>query len=60
MTLELPSHLPVTDRIRLTALAERNLADHGDGFLGLVLSGSAGCSTAPAATWLRPYDVRRP
>ena len=42
MTLELPSHLPVTDRTRLTALAERNLADHGDGFLGLVLSGSAG------------------
>ena len=42
MTLAFPDHLPATDRARVTALAERNLADHGDGFLGLVLSGSAG------------------
>lgn len=42
LTLELPSHLPAADRTRLTALAGRNLARHGDGFLGLVLSGSAG------------------
>ena len=42
LTLEFPSHLPSADRSRLTALAERNLADHGDGFVGLVLSGSAG------------------
>ena len=42
LTLEFPDHLPVTDRALLTTLAERNLADHGDGFLGLVLSGSAG------------------
>ena len=42
LTLELPDHLPRTDRDLITALAERNLAAHGDGFLGLVLSGSAG------------------
>ena len=42
VTLEFPSHLPDPDRDLLNALAERNLADHGDGFLGLVLSGSAG------------------
>ena len=46
ITLDFPSHLPDTDRTRLTALAERNLADHGDGFLGLVLSGSAGRAMA--------------
>lgn len=42
LTLELPSHLPDADHTRLRELADRNLADHGDGFLGLVLSGSAG------------------
>ena len=42
LTLAFPDHLPVADRQRITALAERNLADHGDGLLGLVLSGSAG------------------
>ncbi|PKH41253.1 hypothetical protein CXG46_09160 [Nocardioides alpinus] len=42
MTLEFPSHLPTIDRTRIATLAERNLADHGDGLLGLVLSGSAG------------------
>ena len=38
LTLDLPGHLPDVDRARIAALAERNLADHGDGFLGLVLS----------------------
>lgn len=42
LTLEFPDHLPAADRALLTDLAQRNLADHGDGFLGLVLSGSAG------------------
>ena len=42
LTLELPDHLPAADGARIAALAARNLADHDDGFLGLVLSGSAG------------------
>lgn len=42
MTLDLPDHLPAADRALLITLAQRNLSDHGDGFLGLVLSGSAG------------------
>ncbi|MBD3926060.1 nucleotidyltransferase domain-containing protein [Nocardioides cavernae] len=42
LTLDLPEHLAATDRALIAALAERNLADHGDGLLGLVLSGSAG------------------
>lgn len=57
MTLEFPSHLPATDRTRLTALAERNLADHGDGFLGLVLSGSAGRGMATARSDLDVFVV---
>lgn len=52
--LDLPSHLPDTDRALIAALAERNLADHGDGFQGLALSGSAGRGMA---THLSDLDV---
>lgn len=46
LTLDLPEHLAPADRALIAALAERNLADHGDGLLGLVLSGSAGRGVA--------------
>ncbi len=46
MKLTFPPHLPESDRAMLVAMAERNLADHGDGFLGLVLTGSAGRAMA--------------
>ena len=42
LTLDFPGHLPAADRALLATVAERNLADHGDDFLGMVLSGSAG------------------
>lgn len=42
LTLDLPEHLPPAHRAIVAALAERNLAEHGHGLLGLVLSGSAG------------------
>ncbi|MCY4726309.1 nucleotidyltransferase domain-containing protein [Nocardioides sp. STR2] len=40
--LDLPDWLTSDQRARLVRLAERNVADHGDDLLGLVLSGSAG------------------
>jgi hypothetical protein len=40
--LDLPAHVSAAHARTLQALAARNQADHGDGFLGLVLSGSAG------------------
>ncbi|RYC07183.1 nucleotidyltransferase domain-containing protein [Nocardioides zhouii] len=45
--LVLPAWLTPAQRAALVALADRNLADHGDDLLGLVLSGSAGrnCAT---------------
>ncbi|MBS2938318.1 nucleotidyltransferase domain-containing protein [Nocardioides sp. J2M5] len=42
LALHLPAWLTAEDRSTLEALAARNEADHGDGLLGLVLSGSAG------------------
>jgi hypothetical protein len=42
LSLDLPEHLTAADGALVAALAERNLAAHGDGLLGLVLSGSAG------------------
>ena len=45
-TLQFPDHLPPADRELVSAIAERNIADHGDAFLGLVLSGSAGRGVA--------------
>ena len=41
-SLTFPDHLPEADRVRLGELVERNRAAHGDGLLGLALSGSAG------------------
>lgn len=38
----LPAHVSAHHAAVLQAVADRNDADHGDGFLGLVLSGSAG------------------
>lgn len=46
MDLALPAHLSDAHRALLHDLAERNLADHGDGLLGLVLTGSAGRGVA--------------
>ncbi len=57
LTLDFPDHLPAADRTRLTVLAERNLADHGDGFLGLVLSGSAGRAMATEISDLDVFVV---
>lgn len=42
LELRLPGWLPPGQRARLVALAERNEEAHGDGLLGLLLSGSAG------------------
>jgi len=41
MRLDLPDELPRPQATVLSEMAERNLADHGTGFLGLVLTGSA-------------------
>ena len=41
MDLAMPDHLDPAQRELIAGLAERNDSDHGDGFLGLVLSGSA-------------------
>jgi hypothetical protein len=57
ISLAFPSHLREDDRARLEALAERNLADHGDGFLGLVLSGSAGREMATSWSDLDVFVV---
>ncbi len=40
--LDLPAHLSPGRAAALHELADRNDAEHGEGFLGLVLSGSAG------------------
>lgn len=42
LNLQTPAWLPDSQRDLLHSLAERNLADHGEGLLGLVLTGSAG------------------
>jgi hypothetical protein len=57
LTLDFPPHLPAGDRAVLTALAERNLADHGAGFLGMVLSGSAGRAMATDRSDLDAFVV---
>lgn len=57
LALDFPGHLPTADRTRLTVLAERNLADHGEGFLGLVLSGSAGRAMATETSDLDVFVV---
>jgi hypothetical protein len=57
LTLAFPDHLPAADRTRITTLAERNLADHGDGLLGLVLSGSAGRGMATERSDLDVFVV---
>jgi hypothetical protein len=57
LTLDFPPHLPPGDRALLTALAHRNLADHGDGFLGIVLSGSAGRGMATDRSDLDAFVV---
>lgn len=46
--LDLPAWLDADQRALLTALAARNHEAHGDGLLGLVLSGSAGRAYATA------------
>jgi hypothetical protein len=48
MDLQLPDHLTGEHRLLITDLADRNEAEHGDGLLGLVLSGSAGRGVATA------------
>ncbi len=57
LTLRFPDHLDLDDRARLAVLAERNLADHGDGFLGLVLTGSAGRGMATEISDLDVFVV---
>jgi hypothetical protein len=57
LTLAFPDHLSHADRALVTALADRNLADHGDGFLGLVLSGSAGRGMATERSDLDVFVV---
>ena len=57
LTLDFPTHLPARDRSLLATLAERNLADHGDGFLGIVLSGSAGRGMATERSDLDVFVV---
>lgn len=44
--LDLPAHLSPQHATAIQRLADRNDADHGEGFLGLVLSGSAGRAMA--------------
>lgn len=57
LTLDFPSHLAEGDRALLDAQAARNLADHGDGFLGIVLSGSAGRGMATERSDLDVFVV---
>lgn len=57
MDLQLPDHLTDDDRRLLIDLAERNHAAHGEGLLGLVLSGSAGRGTATDRSDLDVYVV---
>ncbi|WP_416958007.1 nucleotidyltransferase domain-containing protein [Nocardioides sp. T5] len=57
LPLDLPAHLTAADCARVSALAERNLAAHGDGLLGLVLSGSAGRGMATERSDLDVFVV---
>lgn len=57
MNLHLPDHLTLDQCRLLTDLAERNEDDHGDGLLGLVLSGSAGRGLATERSDLDVYVV---
>ena len=57
MDLQLPAHLPENHHLLITELAERNQAEHGDGLLGLVLSGSAGRGVATDRSDLDVYVV---
>lgn len=55
--LNLPGQLGAAQRRLIVELAERNDADHGDAFLGLVLSGSAGRGMATERSDLDVYVV---
>lgn len=57
MRLDLPASLPAHQRSLVSALAERNLAAHGDGLLGLVLTGSAGRGLATSRSDLDVFVV---
>ena len=57
MDLTLPEHLAPGERELLVDLAERNHSDHGDGLLGLILSGSAARGMATERSDLDVYVV---
>ena len=57
MSLEVPNHLTVEQRELIVGLTERNHSDHGDGLLGLVLSGSAARGMATERSDLDVYVV---
>ena len=57
MQLQMPDHLTAEHRELLVSLAERNDADHGEGLLGLVLSGSAARGMATERSDLDIYVV---
>lgn len=55
--LELPGQLTPSQRALVVSLAKRNEDDHGEGFLGLVLSGSAARGMATERSDLDVYVV---
>ena len=57
MELDLPGQLPAEQQELIVALARRNQADHGDGLLGLVLSGSAARGMATERSDLDIYVI---
>jgi hypothetical protein len=57
MELAMPHHLDPGQRELIAGLAERNDSDHGGGFLGLVLSGSAARGMATERSDLDVYVV---
>lgn len=57
MELDLPNQLTPEQRDLVVSLAKRNQADHGDGLLGLVLSGSAARGMATERSDLDIYVV---
>ncbi|MBA3309309.1 MAG: nucleotidyltransferase domain-containing protein [Nocardioidaceae bacterium] len=57
MDLELPNQLAAEQRELIVELAERNDADHAEGLLGLVLSGSAARGMATERSDLDVYVV---
>ena len=57
MELDLPNQLTPEQRDLVVSLAKRNQADHGDGLLGLVLSGSAARGMATERSDLDVYVV---